>query len=398
MKKERSRLGCISPRPRGETHCEKRIIGLRFRNQRPTTRASWVAPVAGALHNPHFCIAEGECLMQKDGMNKSILIVAGLLAFGLREARTETKVDFAKDIQPILQKSCVECHGPEKQKGKLRLDSKEATFKGGKDGAVIEPGKADKSEVYRRINLPAGDDDVMPNKGDLLTKAQIELIRDWINQGAVWPDGVVIASIPKKEDKSSEAAAPVIPKLPDYKPSAAELKAITKLESMGVAVRPIAMNVNWREVNFRAQGADVVEKALVPLKDVLGLVDLNLGGTKIKDADLANIKSLVNLNRLHLENTPITDAGLANLKGLTNLNYLNLYGTAVTDAGLKQLEGLTKLKHLYLWQTKTTEAGVANLKKTLPNVDVSTGAEFKEVAKKEEKKEEKKDEKKEEKK
>jgi hypothetical protein len=76
------------------------------------------------------------------------------------------------------------------------------------------------------------------------------------------------------------------------------------------------------------------------------------------------------------------------------MNYLNLYGTAVTDAGLKQLEGMTNLKNLYLWQTKTTEAGVANLKKALPQMDISTGAELKEIVKKEEKKDEKEPEKK----
>src|SRR5258706_9322277 len=115
-------------------------------------------------------------------MHKMVLIVAGLLAFGVEEAKPENKVDFVKEIQPILQKSCVECHGPEKPKGKLRLDSREAALKGGKDGVVIVPGQADKSEVFRRITLPTANDDVMPNKGDPLTKVQTDLIRDWINQ------------------------------------------------------------------------------------------------------------------------------------------------------------------------------------------------------------------------
>jgi mono/diheme cytochrome c family protein len=345
----------------------------------------------------NFRIAGEAILVLMGGMKKMILIVAALVGIRTGEARAENKVDFVRDIQPILQKSCLECHGPEKAKGKLRLDSKEFALKGGKDGEVIVPGKAEKSEVYRRITLPAGNDDVMPNKGDLLTKAQTDLVRDWINQGADWPEGVVIASGTKKTGESAEVAT-MTSKLPDYKPTAAELKAIKELELLGVAVRPIAANLDWREVNFRAQSVEVIEKALVPLKNVLGLVDLNLGGAKIKDADLVNLKGLTNLTRLHLENTPVTDAGLANLKGLVNLEYLNLYGTVVTDAGLAQLNGLTHLKHLYLWQTKTTEAGVANLKKALPNVDISTGAEFKEIVKAEEKKEEKKDEKKEEKK
>ncbi len=330
-------------------------------------------------------------------MKTIVLIVIGLVGFGIGEARTETKVDFARDIQPILQKSCVECHGPEKPKGKLRLDSKEAAFKGGKGGVSIEPGKADQSELYRRIILPADNDDVMPNKGDRLTKAQTDVIRDWINQGATWPEGIVIVSSAKKGEASTDAD-PAETQLPPHKPAAAELKAIKELEALGVPIRPIAVNLDWREANFRGQSAEVTAKALGPLGKVLGLVDLNLGNTKIKDADLANLKGLINLTRLHLENTPITDAGLVPLKGLIHLEYLNLYGTAITDAGLDQLQGLTHLKNLYLWQTKTTEAGVANLKKTLPKVAVSTGAEFKEIVKVEEKKEEKKDEKKDEKK
>src|SRR4026209_1733103 len=50
------------------------------------------------------------------------------------------KYEFAKDIKPIFEKSCIKCHGPEKQKGKLRLDSLAAVLKGGQDGKVILPG------------------------------------------------------------------------------------------------------------------------------------------------------------------------------------------------------------------------------------------------------------------
>src|SRR5882672_6787649 len=188
-------------------------------------------------------------------MKKLILIISALVGFGNWQARSADKVDFAKDIQPILQKSCVECHGPEKPKGKLRLDTKDGALKGGKDGVVIEPGNADKSEVYRRITLPADNDDVMPNKGDKLTKAQTDLIRDWINQGAIWPDGVVFAIVAKKNEEPIGAAS-TTPKLADHKPTATELKAITILESLGVEAGPIAANSGWREVSFHAQGSE----------------------------------------------------------------------------------------------------------------------------------------------
>ena len=271
------------------------------------------------------------------------------------------------EIGPILSKSCIKCHGPEKQKGKLRLDSKEAALKGGKDGAIIVPGQADKSELYRRISLPAGNDDIMPNEGDPLTKAQTDLIRDWINQGAVWTDFAL--------GKESETPPAKEAQLPDYKPSAVELKAIAKLDAMGVAVRPIAMNLNWREANLRTQGTNATDSLLALFKEIAGLVELNLASTRITDAGLSSLDGLTNLTELHLEQTKVTDAGLAHLKRLGNLTYLNLFGTAVGDAGLENLKGLTHLKHLYLWQSKVTSAGVSSLQKALPNLEINTGLE-----------------------
>ena len=84
-------------------------------------------------------------------MNRFIAITAGTLIGGIAAAQAQTKVDFAKDIQPILQQQCVKCHGPEKQKGKLRLDSKEAAFKGGKGGPAIVANDAAKSDLFRQI-------------------------------------------------------------------------------------------------------------------------------------------------------------------------------------------------------------------------------------------------------
>ena len=300
------------------------------------------------------------------------LTVTGILGLGAGQILADDKVDFVKDIQPILQKICVECHGPEKQKGKLRLDSKEAALKGGTDGVVLVPGKAADSDLYRRITLPPGHDDIMPNKGEPLTKAQTDLFKDWINQGAVWPDNVVI----KPKTSAEPAVVRETKPLPDWKPTAAETKAVADLEALGVSARPIAMNVGWRQANFNLLGSNVTDTTLLPLKNILGMVDLNLAGTKITDAGLASLAGLTNLQRLHLEKTQVTDAGLAHLKGLVNLHYLNLYGTSIGDAGLEPLKGLANLKNIYLWQTKVTDEGVAKLQKALPKLDVSRGWEL----------------------
>jgi mono/diheme cytochrome c family protein len=91
---------------------------------------------------------------------------------------------FAEYILPVFKDRCVDCHGEEKQKGKLRLDSLAATLKGAGDEAIVVKGQPDKSSLYTRIVLPADHDDRMPPKGDLLSKAQTDLIKLWILSGA----------------------------------------------------------------------------------------------------------------------------------------------------------------------------------------------------------------------
>ncbi len=97
-------------------------------------------------------------------------------------------VTYASDIKPIFEKSCTKCHGAEKQKGKLRLDSLEAALKGGED-KVIEPGKSADSMLVHNVAHIGDEDLYMPppdNKDKIppLTKEQIGLIRAWIDQGA----------------------------------------------------------------------------------------------------------------------------------------------------------------------------------------------------------------------
>jgi hypothetical protein len=98
-------------------------------------------------------------------------------------AAPAAQVDFARDIQPILQATCYECHGPKKVKGTLRLDSRAGILKGGDTGALVVPGNSDKSLIVRRL-LGLDGEDRMPKDGDPLPAAQIALIRSWIDQGA----------------------------------------------------------------------------------------------------------------------------------------------------------------------------------------------------------------------
>ena len=94
-------------------------------------------------------------------------------------------VTFAKDIKPIFDKSCIKCHGEEKQKAKLRLDSLEWTLKGADGEDVVKKGKSAESHLVHSV-ARVDEDEAMPpeGKGDPLTKDQVGLIRAWIDQGA----------------------------------------------------------------------------------------------------------------------------------------------------------------------------------------------------------------------
>ena len=96
---------------------------------------------------------------------------------------------YAKDIKPILENSCLNCHGAEKPKSKYRVDSREAMIKGGDSGdAAIIVGKSEKSLLIHYVADLVVDMEMPPTdkreKYPAWTKEQIALVRAWIDQGA----------------------------------------------------------------------------------------------------------------------------------------------------------------------------------------------------------------------
>jgi uncharacterized membrane protein len=97
-------------------------------------------------------------------------------------------IDFVKQIQPILEAKCVSCHGAEKKKGGLRLDTEELALKGGENGPAYVPGKPEESQIIKLITS-TDDDEKMPppNKNNKpLTPEEITILTTWVKQGAAW--------------------------------------------------------------------------------------------------------------------------------------------------------------------------------------------------------------------
>ena len=119
------------------------------------------------------------------------IIAAAVLSvcvfWGISRAQEPHKVDFARDVQPIFKSKCMGCHGPAQQKNGFRLDRRSDAMRGGTI-AVIGPGNSTGSRLYNR--LTGGEYGLqMPPTGPL-SAAEINIIKDWIDQGAEWPDAL----------------------------------------------------------------------------------------------------------------------------------------------------------------------------------------------------------------
>lgn len=282
-----------------------------------------------------------------------------LLGPGVSPARAGEATVFAAHIQPILADYCVSCHGPEKTKGGLRLDSLESMLKGGESGPAIVARDSKRSAVIERMALPADDEDHMPpgNKPqpapDLL-----QLLRWWIDQGADPQARVAGAKIPAE-------LAPLFAARESLRPKPrVEVQAALAAGALPAAfsVRFVALDSAALHVaSSRATDADV-ERLLAVRENIS---ELDLSRAPITDRALAAVARLTNLQSLRIDRTAVADAGVAALAPLAQLTSLNLNATRVTDAALEPLRRLKALRKIYLWDTAVTSDGVKALQAAL---------------------------------
>ena len=186
----------------------------------------------------------------------------------------------------------------------------------------------------------------------------------------------------------------------------------TRLRTLEVSGKTITDDglAHWEELRhlreLHLNRTRITGAGLVHLQRMTELEVLDLSDSAITDAELANLNGLPNLRKLNLghylifedghfdeglraigilggkpapDKKPakkpakpqITDAGLKHLGGLTNLTELSLFGRPITDDGLARLAGLKRLRQLELGSTKVTKQGVAQLRKAIPELEIS---------------------------
>lgn len=321
-----------------------------------------------------------------------------LTALALAAASADAKLDFQKEILPLIESRCIKCHKAEHQengktvkpKGDIRLDAAWAILKGNKDAVPVVPKEPGKSAIINVVTLPKDDDLFMPPEGkaDPLTAEEINKIKTWIIEGAdfgSWEGNLA----------GKPAEAPAVVKAPPkerehdifYKRLAEGVQPIPadtlkKIQATGAQVAALMPGSPLVRVDFLTgvgKCDDNAVAALAPIKD--NIAHLDLARTAITDAALKSVAQMPRLARLDLRKTKITDAGLAPLASLKHLLYVNLVSTEVGDKGLAALAGIKSLKNVYLFESKVTDAGVGRLKTALPktevvhNVDLTAAAE-----------------------
>lgn len=304
---------------------------------------------------------QGGSLTHGDGYLTQRMPARMKSVFGIKEARSKASPGQPADafylthIQPIFDDNCVVCHGSRKRKGGLQMESYADLMKGGEDGPVVTASNPEKSDLYRRITLPGDHKEFMPSDGKKpLTKAQVLLIKQWIDAGAS----------PNKTLKDLKAAGievaapvpPLPPAAPDYRPFAAQIAALeAKLHVRLVPVSQVATDgLTLRTVSEPQRVDDAVLVQLAPVATLI--VDVELSRTKVTDKGLPAVAKFVNLRQLDLAGTAVTSAGLTALTPLTKLRRINLVGTAVDDTAVATLRRFPALKEVHAFGSKISES------------------------------------------
>jgi uncharacterized protein YvpB len=236
--------------------------------------------------------------------------------------------------------------------------------------------------------LPLEDEKHMPPNGKKqLTGHEIELIKQWILQGApfelistsstsenVKPIPKEVSFAPVKDEPLLSTTSTVPFKAePTKEILPGNENTITQLKSKGIIITPIKDNSGALSINF-LHVANLEDSMLIGLNALNNqTVVLKFSGKKITDEQLHLLTSFNNLHTLLLDNTSITDKGLADIFKFPALEILNVYNTSISDRGLNALYNCKQLKKIYLWKTNVTQVGLNALSLKIPKLNIEAG-------------------------
>lgn len=291
-----------------------------------------------------------------------------------QEKIPENPIIYADVVTRILDDKCVACHNPNKQKGQLLMTNLAELLKGGESGNTLIPGDPEKSELIRRLHLPADDEEHMPPEGKTpLDETEIAVLERWVALGA--SDTLRLNQLERTEPlvgliKGMMEPDPVekwakLPKVAD--------STLQNLSSDYLTIKRMASNSDALSVDVYLP-PEYDSKSITELKRVANnIIELDLSGLPLGQQEIAMVASCINLEWLELDKTPITDTEIEKLSSLKNLVLLKVYETSITDKSAPIFKNLPNLKSLYLWETGVTETALNELKKEKSNLLIDNG-------------------------
>lgn len=278
---------------------------------------------------------------------------------------------FVSAVQPVLDRKCVSCHGPTRQKGKLRLDTREYLLTGGKDGSILGSTPAE-GEWYRRISLPMKDDDHMPPDGKTqLTLAELGLMQTWLEGGADFDQ--TFAQLEGGDSLLAVLNAPVSETGGEEKVAPPDTSLLRVLRQAGIVVSFVSGqdgHVSLQCMNVDTTAWDRVFPLLGRLSSQA--IELRLPRARFSHEEWMQFKVLAGLERVYLTGSNFSDKEMDILAGWTHLTYLNLVSTPVTERGLVSVS-IPSLTHLYLYQSRVTSADFESIRRHFPGAEVDFG-------------------------
>ncbi len=293
------------------------------------------------------------------------------------------KIDYMQDIQPVLKEKCFRCHDAKKQKSDLRMDTPKHMRAGGEGGPIFVPFQPEQSEMYLLTSLPEYDMDYMPSKGEGLTQSELELLKNWILQGALFGD--------EDNDTDEENGSKTEHKTPstisssqqnltvknfNYNLTEKELQALEKINQLGANIRQFNYDESRYSISFRYFDFNKYTQILPHLKVLknrIGKIDFSRSHVTDKHLAQTQLGNYPNLQAVDIHQTDVSDSGIQYLASATKLEYLNLHNTGTSSASVKHLIALKSLKKLYLWNTRVTAKDVDSLREALPLVAIDLG-------------------------
>lgn len=294
-------------------------------------------------------------------------------------------VSYVHHIAPIFAENCIDCHSAPyvkngrtiRPKAALQLDTYEMVIKGNLDGTIIEPFKPEVSSLYHVVTLPADDSEIMPPKGDPLSKEQTDTIKRWILEGAGKEPAKQVADLNAKP-VIQEIETPIVSNVNLKKVDilGKRLRPIGKAmlegaSKTGALVTPLSTRHSMIRVEFPSGPNLIEDSSLSALSSIKNNIShINFTSTNITDKAMAFVAGTPNLVYLNLRNTKITDRGIQAISKLEHLEYLNIVGTEITDKSIKTIMMLPNLKSLYTWNSQITEEGIKLIQSRLPNTKI----------------------------